>query len=164
MKFMNLVQFKTTQVMFKTRNTMFPSNIQNLFKNREGRYGVSRKCNLKQPCAANALKNMCISVCGVTLSNSPDKDIKESKNIAQFKINISNTYFMCIKMKEIRYSHYELCYCIEWEYHYIGDMKKYLSVGSKMYLYTCMHIYAFVYVYLYTVTILIKKLSTSLSG
>lgn len=82
MKFMNLVQFKTTQVMFKTRNTMFPSNIQNLFKNREGRYGMSGKCNLKQPCAANALKNMCISVCGVTLWNSPDKEIKESKNIA----------------------------------------------------------------------------------
>lgn len=81
--------------MFKTRNTMFPSNIQNLFKNREGRYGVSRKCNLKQPCAANALKNVHIS-----LSNSPDKEIKESKNIAQFKINISNTYFMCIKMKD----------------------------------------------------------------
>lgn len=71
---------------------------------------------------------------------------------------------MCIKIKEIRYSRYELCYCIEWEYHYIGDMKKYLSVGSKMYLYTWMHIYAFVYVYLYIVTILIKKLSTSLSG
>lgn len=33
MKFIDLVQFKTTQVIFKASHNMLPSNIQHFFKN-----------------------------------------------------------------------------------------------------------------------------------
>lgn len=30
-----------------------------------------------------------------------------------------------------------LCYCIKWEYHYVGDMREYLSVGACVLLPFC---------------------------
>lgn len=69
MKFMDLVQYKTTQMMFKTSNNMLPNNIQNLFRNREGKYDLRGQCNLK-------IKSMCITVCGVTLWNGLDGKLK----------------------------------------------------------------------------------------
>lgn len=64
---------------------MLPTSIRNLFRNRERWYHLKGQYSIKQPCVDAALKSMCISVCGVTLWNSFDEEIKQSKNISQFK-------------------------------------------------------------------------------
>ena len=48
LKFLDIVEFKTAQFIYKARNNLLPRNIQKMFKDREGRYGLRRELNLKQ--------------------------------------------------------------------------------------------------------------------
>lgn len=43
------------------------------------------KKTFMQPCVCTTLKSMCMSVCGVTLWNSLDEEIKQSSSTIQFK-------------------------------------------------------------------------------
>lgn len=83
MKFMDLIQFKTTQVIFKASHNMLPSNIQHFFENWERRCDLRGRCSFKQPRVCSTLKN--------SLWNELHKDIKQSGNIAQYK-NKSKQY------------------------------------------------------------------------
>ena len=91
LKFMDIVKFRTAQIMFKARNNVLPGNIQKMFKDREGSYDLRGKLNLKQPYAQTTVKSMCFSVCGVTLWNGLEEETKKSKNIGQFKIRYRKT-------------------------------------------------------------------------
>ncbi len=87
LKFFDLVKFKTAQIIYKAKNNLLPSIIQNLFHEREGcrKYDLRGKLKLQQQSVRSTLKSMCISVGGVILWNSLDVEVKLSKNVNQFK-------------------------------------------------------------------------------
>lgn len=85
LKFKDIVDLKTTQIMYKAKNKVLPNNIQKWFKERDSRYNLRRRGNLSQSMARTTLKSMCISVNGVRLWNNLPVTIKESKHIVQFK-------------------------------------------------------------------------------
>ena len=86
LKFIDLVNFKTVQMVFKSRRNLLPKNLQKMFKDKEeGRYNLRRKEELQQPFVRTTQKSMCISVCGVTLWNEVPEEIRQSNSIPQFK-------------------------------------------------------------------------------
>lgn len=85
LKLLDIVELKTTQIVYKARNNLLPGNLQKLFKEREGRYEYRHALNFQQPKARTTLKGMCISVQGVKLWNGLPDEIKISKNIYYFK-------------------------------------------------------------------------------
>ena len=85
LKFRDLVEFKTAQIMYKAKNKLLPGNIQRLFKEREGGYNLRWDLNMKQHYARTNIKSMCISICGVILWNGLEENIKQSVNVVQFK-------------------------------------------------------------------------------
>jgi len=77
LKFSDLVEFKTAQILYKAKLNLLPGNIQNIFRVREGEYDLRRRWNFKQPIVHKTLKSMYISVCGVKQWNIQDGDIQE---------------------------------------------------------------------------------------
>ena len=86
LKFIDLVDFKTAQIIYKARNKGLPANIQRLFMDREGNYYLRRELNLKHLGSRLNLKSMCVSVKGVSLWNHLPEEIQKCRNIIQFKI------------------------------------------------------------------------------
>ena len=85
LKFFDLVDFQTAQIIYKARHNMLPANIQNRFRDRDGRYELRGELNLKEMSANTTRKKMIISVSGVKLWNSFSETIKHSLNLQQFK-------------------------------------------------------------------------------
>ena len=97
LKCMDLVTFRSLQMVFKARHSLLPRNLQKLFKDKEeGWYNFRKKEDLEQPFVRTAQKNMCISVCGVHWWNELQEDIRQSSSMSQFKNkykkNIFNKY------------------------------------------------------------------------
>lgn len=85
LKFMDLVKFRTAQIMYKARNNLLPKNIQDMFNEREGGYNLRGELHFKKPKVRTNMKSMCVSSCGVNLWNSLGTEIKQSANINLFK-------------------------------------------------------------------------------
>ena len=85
LKFFDLIDFKTAQILYKARYKLLPDNIQNWFRDRDGRYELRGELNFKQPNATTTMKSMCISVHGVKFWNDLPDVIKQSKNVNQLK-------------------------------------------------------------------------------
>ena len=84
LKFFDLVDLKTAQIIYKARHNMLPSNIQNRFRDRDGRYELRGELNFKEIGASTTRRSMCISVRGVKLWNGLPEMIKNSKSVKQF--------------------------------------------------------------------------------
>lgn len=84
-KFKDLVDFHTAQILFKAKNNLLPENIQTLFTGREGGYNLRGKFKFKILKARTTGKTFCISICGVKLWNSLEGTLRECPNINQFK-------------------------------------------------------------------------------
>ena len=84
LKFLDLVDLKTAQTVYKARHNMLPSNIRNRFRERDGRYELRGELNFKETGASTTRKSMCISVRGVKLWNGLTETIKNSKSLKQF--------------------------------------------------------------------------------
>lgn len=93
LKFKDLVEFKTNQLMFKIQKNMLPANIQELFCTREGYYNLRNKNNFKKQYSRTTLKSMCITRCGVNLWNCLDDKIKAAENSVHFK-KLYKSYFL----------------------------------------------------------------------
>ncbi len=91
LKFIDLVKFKTAQVMFKARNKLLPGNFQKIFFERQGGYNLREELNFKKINIRTTLKSTCISVCGVRLWNGLEQVLKHCINIKQFKMLYKNT-------------------------------------------------------------------------
>ncbi len=63
LKFNDLVEFKTAQIVYKAKNKLLPGNIQQLFTDRHGCYNLRGALNMRQQNARTKLKSMCISIC-----------------------------------------------------------------------------------------------------
>ena len=91
---MDLVNFRSMQMVFKARNSLLPRNIQKMFKDKEeGWYNLRRKEDLEQPFVRTTQKHMCISVCGVHLWNDLQEEIRQSSSLSQFKNKYKNSIF-----------------------------------------------------------------------
>ncbi len=91
MKFIDLVKFKTAQVVFKARNKLLPGNVQKMFPHSEGGYSLRKEFNFKKINIRTILRSMCISVCGVRLWNGLEQVLKHCRNIKRFKTLYKNT-------------------------------------------------------------------------
>ena len=86
LKFTDLVNFRSMQMVFKARNYLLPRNLQKMFKDKEvGRYNLRTKEDLEQPFVRTNQKHMCISVSGVHLWNELQEEIRKSSSLTQFK-------------------------------------------------------------------------------
>lgn len=99
-EFRDLVEFKTAHIMYKRRNNLLPGNIQKLFTDREGGYNFRRILNMKLHSVRTNIKSMCIWYCGVVLQNGMEENIKQSKNITQFKKMYKNYIFRRYRNEE----------------------------------------------------------------
>ena len=84
-KFVDIVEYKTAQIMYKARNNQLPGNIQKLFFERDGRYNLRGEANLKTLRARTTMKSFCISIRGVKLWNSLDAGLQQCFSVNQFK-------------------------------------------------------------------------------
>ena len=91
---MDLVKLKTAQTMFKAKNHSLHCNIQKLFKEKECGYNLRGKNNFEKHYVRTNLQSMSISFGGVTLWNSLDDEIKQSRTIILFKKKLKNIYIM----------------------------------------------------------------------
>ena len=101
LEFTDLVEFQTTQIMFKAKINILPLNIQKLFSDREGGYNLRGKLNFKVNSVRTTRKMFCISICGVRLWNSLSGEIKECPNINQFKIKYKEWIFTRYRDEEV---------------------------------------------------------------
>ena len=65
------------QIMYKAKNNLLSGNVQKLFCEREGRYNLRGKLNLKILKVRTTLKGFCITICGVKLWNKLCVEIKQ---------------------------------------------------------------------------------------
>ena len=102
LKFMDLVNFRSMQMVFKARNYLLPRNLQIMFNDKEeGRYNLRRKEELEQPFVRTTQKQMCISVSGVHLSNELQEDIRKSSSLTQFKNKFKYSIFNKYRNEEV---------------------------------------------------------------
>ena len=97
---MDMVNFKTAQIIFKARNNLLPGNIQKMFFNREGDYNLRGEHKLKQLRITTTRKSQCITICGVNLWNGLDLEIQKSSNILQFKRLYKNYIINSYRVEE----------------------------------------------------------------
>ena len=100
LKLMDMVNFKTAQIIFKARNNLLPGNIQKMFFNREGDYNLRGEHKLKQLRITTTRKSQCITICGVNLWNGLDLEIQKSSNILQFKRLYKNYIINSYRVEE----------------------------------------------------------------
>ena len=62
LKFVDLVKFKTSIIMFKAYHNVIPDSLQQNFKLRVQIYGTRQKCTFRVHRAHSNVKSMCISV------------------------------------------------------------------------------------------------------
>ena len=82
LKFFNLVEFQTAQIMYKARYNLIPGNILKMFCERDGGYNFRGKLNLS---GCITMKKCCISICGVKLWYSLHDKLKQCPSIIHFK-------------------------------------------------------------------------------
>ena len=93
LKFPDLIKFKTAQVMYRAKNKLLPTNIQNRFPDKEIHYDLRNPSDFEQPLARLTLKSMSVASCGMSLWSGLAEDIRKSLNINHFKRKLKNTYF-----------------------------------------------------------------------
>lgn len=71
--------------MYKVRNCLLPSNILNIFKDRDGNYDLRAELNFKKVNVRTAVRQMSISISGVHLWNGLGDEYKKCINQNRFK-------------------------------------------------------------------------------
>ncbi len=95
LKFQDLIKLKTVQITYRAKHNQLPDTIQRLFCEREGakRYDLRGKHKLAQQLTRTTLKSMCVSVYGVILWNGLAENIRNSKNLSEFKRKFKQQMF-----------------------------------------------------------------------
>ena len=98
LKFKDLVDYKTIQIMYKVKNDMLPNRIQRFFQLRDDKHHLRGNFMFKKQPVRTNMKLHCVSVKGVTLWNSCCNELKSCKTIGRFKFifkaDILNRYRM----------------------------------------------------------------------
>ena len=85
LKLKEIAELQTLLVMHKVKSRMLPVYVQQLFVFGSDKEDHRRTFNFKHPYARTTLKQMCISVVGVKLWNSQQKELKNCICIFQLK-------------------------------------------------------------------------------
>ena len=85
LKFVDLVKFKTSIIMFKAYHNVLPDSLQKMFTPRVQIYDTRQKCTFTVHRAHTNVKSMCISIYGVKLWNSLHTDLTNSRSWQVFK-------------------------------------------------------------------------------
>lgn len=97
LKLEDLIKLKVLLIVFKANQ--LPSNIQQLFINREGGYNLRGTLNFKVQCVRTTLRSQCVTRRGVNLCNDLQDELKSAVNFHQFKkqykISILTQYVKC---------------------------------------------------------------------
>ena len=80
-----MIEFQTAQFLFKARNNLLPSHLQNMFHEREGGYDLREMFDFKIQRYRTTMKGFCITNNGVRLWNRLSMELKQCPNINQFK-------------------------------------------------------------------------------
>lgn len=92
LKFVDLVNFYTLQVLYKAYNNMLPNNIQQLFKNKEVKYNLRGNKHFEKQHVHSTFKQMFITWSGVDQWNGLDLDIRYSTSIHIFKQRLKQKF------------------------------------------------------------------------
>ena len=85
LKFKDLVDFKTIQLMYKIKNGQLPNSIQRLFEWRECIYYLRGIFMFKRHFVRTKSKFHCITVKGVELWNASSEELKNCSTLIKFK-------------------------------------------------------------------------------
>lgn len=85
LKFQEIVELNTAIVMYKAHNHLLPCCIQELFRPRESRYNLRGIAIYEKTHARVNIKGRCVSVRGVNLWNSLEKELKNCVSLNSFK-------------------------------------------------------------------------------
>ena len=85
LKFKDLVDIKTAQIMYKAHQNILPNNIQILFQKKDNHYYFRGNCMFSQPPVRTDTKNHCVSVKGVKLWNGFKEELKYCETWNKFK-------------------------------------------------------------------------------
>ena len=93
LKFVDIVQYQTAQLMFKAKNNKLPKNIQQLFKLEDVQYNLRRTLNFKRNRNRTTMRGFCVSVCGAKMWNALSVKLKTCNSMHQFKSTFKRTIF-----------------------------------------------------------------------
>ena len=85
LKFVDLVKFKTSIIMFKAYHNVLPDSLHKMFNLRVQIYDTRQKCTFSVHRAHTNVKSMCISIYGVKLWNSLHTDLTNCRSVQVFK-------------------------------------------------------------------------------
>lgn len=85
LKLKEIIEQQTLLIVFKAKKRVLPENVQKLFVFTSEDENHRRRLDFKHQVARTTLKQMCVSVIGVKLWNSQQKDLKGCTDIFQFK-------------------------------------------------------------------------------
>ena len=96
LKFSDLVNYKIGMLMYKAKYESLPSNIQQLFINKQeiSYYSTRQKHKFAVKYARTSIKSKCLSVCGVKLWNKVPSSISPDSSFLSFKRNYKS-YLLC---------------------------------------------------------------------
>ena len=96
LKFSDLVNYKTGMLMYKAKYESLPSNIQQLFTNKQESlyYSTRQKHKFAVKYARTSIKSKCLSVYGVKLWNKVPSSISLDSSFLSFKRNYKS-YLLC---------------------------------------------------------------------
>lgn len=96
LKFRDIVDFKTAQIMYKINNQQLSNSIQGLFQMRESKHHLRGTFVFKKKFIRTNSKYHCITTKGVIVWNSCSEEIKSCTTMSNFKrlfkLNILNEY------------------------------------------------------------------------
>ena len=114
LKLLDIVNFKTAEIVFNTVRNKLPKNIQKHFCIRDkASYKTRKEMTFKVPRCRTQLKTMCVSVRGIKVWDSLDHDIKNSKHIYQFRKLLKNhlkiiNYYLNHYQRKRKSVHYDI--------------------------------------------------------
>ena len=68
--------------MYRAKNKLLPTNIQNRFPDKESHYDLRNPLDFDQPLARLTLKSMSVASCGMSLWSGLAEDIRKSLHIS----------------------------------------------------------------------------------
>lgn len=85
LKLPDLIEFYTSQLLYKASKSLLPMKIQELFELRVGEYELRGCLNFKIQTVRTTKKSMCVSVKGVRLWNGLESQLKKCSTLYKFK-------------------------------------------------------------------------------
>ena len=98
--FLDLIDYKTIQIMFKANNHQLPHGIQELFQLRESKYNLRGTCIFNKPSIRTNTKLHCITTKAVSLWNNCNDELKKCTTISKFQKLFRRKTLNCYELEQ----------------------------------------------------------------